>query len=181
MLPLRPQFEPDDKDDQANHVLPFPGARGPEQLWVNVRALVDDVLEMVSPQLRSQRVHIELDIPHSHRVWTNERSLRECVWHLARNALEAMSKGGELTITSYSGPQRFELEIADSGRGISDEFRRRIANPQHFDADNFLGQNLAATLRVAAGQGGEVTARNCPEGGAAFTIRLPNRAMKAAA
>ncbi len=181
MPPLRPQYPSGEPDDQANHLLPFPNHGGPQAQWVNVRALVDDVLEMLSPQLRSQRVHVEMDVPYSQRVWTDERSLRDCVWHLARNAIEAMPKGGELSITSYSSSQRFELEIADSGRGISDEFRRRIANPEHNDADNHFGHALNTTLRLAAAQGGEIMARNCPEGGAAFTIRLPNRAMKAAA
>jgi signal transduction histidine kinase len=181
MPPLRPYREPDEPADQSSHLLPFSSHRAAEQRWVNVRAVVEDVLEMLSQQMRTQRVHAEVDVPDNQRVWTDESALRSCVWHLALNALEAMPKGGELDITSYSTAQRFELEIADSGRGISDEFRRRIANPQIFESDNSIGHGLNSTLRLAAAHGGEVTARNCPEGGAAFTIRLPNRALRAAA
>ena len=159
----------------------FPAHRAGQQQWVNVRALVDDVLEILTQQLRSQRIHVELDVPHDQRVWTDDGALRNCVWHLAQNALEAMPKGGELAITSYTTSQRFELEIADSGRGISDEFRRHISNPEHFSGDSGIGHGLTTSLRLAAAHGGEVTARNCPEGGAAFTIRLPNRALRAAA
>jgi signal transduction histidine kinase len=46
---------------------------------------------------------------------------------------------------------------------------------------NGTGLGLAIVGRIAEMHGGEVRARNCPEGGAAFTIRIPRRALEAAA
>jgi signal transduction histidine kinase len=181
MPTLRPDREPEEPDHLASHLLPFPTERAAPRRWVDVRALVEEVLDMLTQQMRSQRIHVEVDVPPLQRIWADDSALRRCVWHLALNAVDSMPKGGELSITSYISPQRFELEIADSGRGISDEFRRRICSPRPATEDDGLGHGLTTALRLAAVQGGEVIACNCPEGGAAFTIRLPNRALRAAA
>jgi two-component system sensor histidine kinase HydH len=97
------------------------------------------------------------------------------------NAIDAMPHGGSLVITSYDGPDGFELEVADTGPGLSDEVRKRLFEPFYSTKSTGTGLGLAVVYHVAQAHGGDVTATNCPEGGAAFTIRLARRAMGAAA
>ncbi len=94
-----------------------------------------------------------------------------------------MPNGGELVITSYSGPHGFELEIADSGTGLTDQVRRRMLEPFFSTKQNAAGLGLAIVSRIAETHGGDLTACNCPEGSAAFTLRIPasQHMMKAAA
>ena len=101
--------------------------------------------------------------------------------NLALNAIDAMHDGGRLTASSADGPNGFELEIADSGPGLSDEVRRRVFEPFFTTKNNGTGLGLAIVYRVAEAHGGEVRVQNCPEGGAAFTLRLPRRAWEQAA
>ena len=86
-----------------------------------------------------------------------------------------------MTATAYRSGYAIELELADNGPGLSDEARRRAFEPFFSTKSTGTGLGLAIVYRMAEAHGGEVLAANCPEGGAAFTIRLPHRVREAAA
>jgi signal transduction histidine kinase len=92
-----------------------------------------------------------------------------------------MPQGGELTITSWQDRFAYELEVADSGPGFDSEQREKLFEPFFTTKDNGTGLGLAIVGRIAEVHGGEVRAVNCPQGGAAFTLRIPRRAWEAAA
>jgi signal transduction histidine kinase len=163
-------------DATVNDLLHFTAHRDPQSQIFPVRPLVDDILESLAPQLEAQRIHVHCDVPPAHEIWADRDMLRRCVLNLALNALDAMPGGGELVITSVKGPSGFELEIADSGPGLSDEVRRRMFEPFFSTKSSGTGLGLAIVGRIAEVHGGKILARNCPEGGAAFTLRLPAHA-----
>jgi signal transduction histidine kinase len=75
-----------------------------------------------------------------------------------------------------------ELEIADSGPGLPEDQLARVFDPFFTTKPSGTGLGLSIVHRIVEAHGGRVTAMNCPEGGAAFTIELPpRRAMGAAA
>jgi signal transduction histidine kinase len=122
-----------------------------------------------------------LDIPAGLRVWADRDMLRRAILNLSLNALDAMPDGGDLVFTGFAGAQGFELEVADSGEGLSTEVQRRAFEPFFSTKSGGTGLGLAIVCRIAESHGGSVTAANCAEGGAAFTIRIPHRALEAAA
>ena len=97
------------------------------------------------------------------------------------NAMDAMPDGGTLTIIACSTPQGIELEIADSGPGLSEKVLPRIFEPFFTTKQNGTGLGLAMVARIAEVHQGEATAANCAQGGAAFTLRIPHPLRKAAA
>jgi signal transduction histidine kinase len=109
--------------------------------------------------------------------------LRRAVLNLVLNAVDAMPEGGELVVTSFHGRNGgFEIEIADSGPGLSDEQLEKAFDPFFTTKSTGTGLGLSIVQRIAEAHGGRVTATNCPQGGAAFTIQLPpRRAMGMAA
>ena len=107
--------------------------------------------------------------------------LRRAILNLAFNAVEAMPQGGDLVVTSFDGPQGFELEVADSGPGLTSEQIARMFDPFFTTKATGTGLGLAIVQRIVESHGGRLSAVNCPEGGAALTIELPRQAMRAAA
>jgi signal transduction histidine kinase len=148
---------------------------------VEVRPLVNEVLEALSSKLESQTIRAEIDVPPAHIAWADSEMLRRCVLGLTLHALEAMPAGGELYVTSHIGPTGFELEIADSGRADSECIRAAAPESAASNSSKVNGGEVALAHRLAAAHGGEITARNCPDGGTARTIRIPHRALEAAA
>ena len=73
-----------------------------------------------------------------------------------------------------------DLEVADSGPGISAAVRSRVFEPFFTTKSGGTGLGLAIVYRIAEVHGGDVSVTNCPEGGAAFTLRLPPSVMETA-
>jgi signal transduction histidine kinase len=124
---------------------------------------------------------VDIDIPPNTLLTADREMFRRAILNLVLNAIDAMRGGGELVITSYDGPRGFELEVADSGTGLTEEQKRKAFEPFYSTKENGTGLGLAIVYHVAEAHGGTVTAMNCPEGGAAFTIKIPRRTMRAAA
>ena len=168
-------------DATVNDLLGFTSHREPQWRSFLVRELVDEVCDSIGPQLEAQGVEPSIDVPPNTVVMADREMLRRAILNLTLNAVDAMPRGGELVVTSYDGPRGFELEIADSGPGLADDALPKVFEPFFTTKSNGTGLGLAIVSRIVGAHGGRVTAANCPDGGAAFTIELPRRAMGAAA
>ena len=168
-------------DATVNDLLNFTANRFPNWRPLLLEDLVDEVCESLGPQFDAQRVITEIDIPPNMLVTADREMLRRAVLNLVLNALDAMPSGGDLVITAIRTASGFELEIADSGDGISDEAKSRLCEPFFTTKSGGTGLGLSVVQQIATAHGGTVSATNCPEGGAAMTIFIPQRAMEAAA
>lgn len=168
-------------DTTVNDLLNFTSDRAPDWRTFSVRELIDDVCQSIGPQLDAQSISVLADVSPATHISADREMMRRATLNLMLNSLDAMSDGGELVITAYDGPQGFELEIADSGPGLSSEQLERLFDPFYSTKATGTGLGLAIVQRIAESHGGRVTATNCPEGGAAFTIEIPRRAMGVAA
>ncbi|HEY1600100.1 MAG TPA: HAMP domain-containing sensor histidine kinase [Pirellulales bacterium] len=170
-----------DADSLVENLMQFVVERHPHLQPINLRALVCEVHAELLPTLCVQGVATTIDVPEHVSVEADSAMLRRALTNLTRNALDAMPGGGELVVTSYVGHHCVELEIADSGVGLADEAKERAFEPLYTTKSNRAGLGLAIVQSIAEAHGGDVFAANCPDGGAAFTIRLPRRALAAAA
>ena len=168
-------------DITVSDLLNFSSHREPHWNHFSVRELVDEVCEALGPQLDAQAIQVTADVAPDTQITADREMIRRAVLNLVLNAIDVMQEGGELVFTSFDGPQGFELEVGDSGPGLDQEQLNRVFDPFFTTKSDGTGLGLAIVHRIAEVHGGRVTARNCPEGGAAFTIEIPRRAMRAAA
>lgn len=153
-----------------------------EPVWrrILIREVVAEVCDDLAIPLVERGIQVDIDASDQSLVG-DAGMLRRAVANLVRNAIDAMPNGGELVITAYQGPYALELEVADSGPGVDDVMLHRIFDPFYSTRPLRAGLGLTVVRSVAEAHGGDVSVANCPEGGAAFTLRLPRRAMEAAA
>jgi signal transduction histidine kinase len=168
-------------DATVNDLLSFTAHRQPHWQTFLIGDLVTEVCDSLEPQLDAQMIHVDVDVPPNTLLTADREMFRRAILNLVLNAIDVMRGGGEIVITSYDGPRGFELEVADSGPGLNDEQKRKAFEPFYSTKENGTGLGLAIVYHVAEAHGGTVTAMNCPEGGAAFTIKIPRRTMRAAA
>lgn len=168
-------------DAMVHDMLNFTADREAKLLPLNVPALVDDVLSSLRPQFDAQGIRLIVDSPSSLVVAADPEAVRRALLNLVLNAVDAMPHGGELVVTTVACRDRVEIEIADSGPGLTDEAKRRAFEPFFTTKASGIGLGLAIVQRLMEAHGGGIGVCNCPEGGAAFTIRLPRRKFAEAA
>jgi signal transduction histidine kinase len=165
----------------VNDLLHFTSERDPKQRWFELEPLLDEVCRSVAPQLAAQGIVTEIDVPADLGVVADRDMLRRALLNLVLNALDAMPDGGELSMIGLRDRYGVVIEVADSGPGLADDVRQRVFEPFFTTKSDGTGLGLAIVYRIAEVHGGDVTASNCAQGGAAFTIRIPQRPMEAAA
>jgi signal transduction histidine kinase len=147
-----------------------------------LRNLVEEVCRPLMSRFSLQAIELLVDIPSNQMVTADRELLRRAVRNMVLNAVDAMPNGGSLFATSAVAAGAIDLEIADTGAALSDEERQQAFELTPSAQRCGTGWGLAVVHRIAELLGGSVTAANCPEGGAAFTLRIPRSiALKAAA
>jgi two-component system, NtrC family, sensor histidine kinase AtoS len=147
---------------------------------ISLRELVDECAHELSSLLDDQRIdlHIEGDFAN---IRADERMLRQALLNLIRNAAESIAEESALRRVDVrgsrqrdaSGTNRAVIQIQDSGSGIQPNDLQRIFIPFFTTKSTGHGIGLALAHRVITDHNGTLTADNAPEGGAIFTIRLP--------
>ena len=168
-------------DTTVNDLLHFTAQRDPQWEQFALRPLIQEICSSLRPQLDAQGIETVIDVADGLFLTADRDMLRRALLNLALNALDAMRDGGALVFTGFAGADEIEIEVADSGEGLRDEARKRAFEPFFTTKKTGTGLGLAIVDRVAEALGGRVTAMNCPEGGAAFTILIPYAQAKRAA
>lgn len=161
-------------DVTVNDLLNFTSHREPRWQTFSARELVYEVCDALAPQLQAQAINVDIEVASTVWVYADREMLRRAVLNLSLNAIDAMTKGGELVITAFDGPRGFVLEVADSGQGLSQQQLKKVFEPFFTTKSHGTGLGLAIVHRIVEAHGGRITACNCPEGGAAFTIEIPH-------
>lgn len=158
----------------VSDLLNFSAERDPQRRPVDVELLLNEVFETFAPQLDAQNIVTHIDVDPEALIVADPDMLRRAIVNLVLNALDVMPGGGELVMTACQTRRGLEIEVADSGPGITSGALPRLFEPFFTTKGAGTGLGLAIVERIAAAHGGIVYAANCPEGGAAFTLCLPN-------
>ena len=121
-----------------------------------------------------ESIRVRVDVPAGARVLGDPEQLRDALHQLVKNALEAMPKGGELTLEARSEGENIFLTVADTGRGMSEEVRRRCLAPFYTTKTNDdAGLGLFLVRNVITLHGGTVQVESRLNKGTRITLQLP--------
>jgi PAS domain S-box-containing protein len=144
---------------------------------IALQPVVERIVSEVSETMPAIRVRCEGAFKS---VPGDEGLLRQALLNLARNGAEAATGAtnggrvlirGEVVLGSETGFQR--ITIFDNGPGIPSSARGKLFRPFYTTKANGTGLGLAVVQKIIIQHGGQVDARNRPEGGAAFIVTLP--------
>ena len=101
------------------------------------------------------------------------QQIHQVLINLLQNALEAMPRGGEITVRSrVRGPQA-EISVTDTGEGMTPEVVANIFQPYFTTKEKGTGLGLAICQNILQEHGGRMVADSTPGKGSTFTIQLP--------
>lgn len=144
---------------------------------VSPSGVVDMTLQLLAHRLHSYEVtvHLRRDRPLP-PIAADPEQLKEVLVNLVINACEAMSRGGEITITESETrhPARnVVIRVTDNGPGMSERVRDQIFNPFYTTKEEGTGLGLSIVLRIIEEHGGRIEVQSEEGAGATFTITLP--------
>jgi signal transduction histidine kinase len=147
----------------------------PQQLNLqptSLTTLVTEVLRAQVPYYVERNIHLELSVPSElPPAMVDQEKLAQVLLNLCKNAVEAMPRGGTLTIKGcYTGAQ-VSLAVSDTGDGVAEEIN--IFEPFTTTKETGTGLGLAIVRQIIAAHKGTITYVSTPGQGATFTLLLP--------
>jgi signal transduction histidine kinase len=93
--------------------------------------------------------------------------------NLVTNAIEAMPKGGTLTLRAKSTGDAVHLEMHDTGCGIPSEQMALLFSPLHTTKPEGTGLGWYLAREIITAHDGEIAVTSEPEVGTTFLLTLP--------
>jgi signal transduction histidine kinase len=142
----------------------------------NLNDMVNDVLELLRPQLTANNVEVHLSMDHQvANGMFDESSMRGALMNLILNAIEAMPNGGSLSVTIGRSDHELRLEIKDSGRGVSEEEAKKIFEPFYTTKTQGLGLGMPYAKKIIEQHGGMITFNSTLGEGTTVGISMPTQ------
>jgi two-component system NtrC family sensor kinase len=150
----------------------------------HLQAILESVLALTNKQLQHSHITVECawsdDLPE---IEANPDHLKQVFLNLVLNAIDAMSTGGTLQITTGldqvqdgAGQEPLlaaRIEFSDTGKGMPPEALSRLFEPFFTTKDGGTGLGLSISYGIIQAHGGQITVESHAEMGTTFTILLP--------
>lgn len=143
---------------------------------VEVKELIDAALRPLRIPMDLHDVTVRTEIPDDVCMEGDPDWLAQAVQNILKNCMESAGDHGAVEITCEDTPLFTGIRIHDSGPGFEEDELHRLFERFYRGKDtktSGFGIGLALSKSIITGQGGTVSARNHPEGGAVFLIRFP--------
>ncbi len=101
--------------------------------------------------------------------------MQQVLVNLIKNAMQAMTRGGTLTVQTGSGPDNVWISVADTGGGIPQEQINRIFEPFYTTKKKGTGLGLMIVQRIVRAHGGRIELESNVGRGSLFRVWLPLR------
>lgn len=143
---------------------------------VEFNSLVERVLSefaLIAAEAKVQLIrNYDADLPE---VSLDAALIRQTLFNLIQNSIQAMPKGGSIYITTTLEQPNAVLEIRDTGIGIPEEFQEQIYDAYFTtkEASGGIGLGLAISHQIIAAHNGKIEMRSKMGMGTAFKISLP--------
>ena len=135
-----------------------------------------------SPEVTGSHIIRETLPPNPIFVSADSTQLKQVFWNLARNSINAMPDGGEISIKLETLPNnRVQFVFEDSGVGMSPEQVERLFEPFSNSTSGGTGLGLSIVYQIIRDHDGVINVRSFEGEGTVITIILPRASKQAAA
>jgi signal transduction histidine kinase len=118
-------------------------------------------------------VTVVTECPALPKVFVDPAQLQRALQKLVKNALQAMSNGGTLTLRARSEGDAVFFCVSDTGRGIPEDVRHRLFEPLVSGNPGNLGLGLITARALIENQGGALALEKTDHDGTCVMLRLP--------
>lgn len=170
-------------DGIISNLLSFARPAAPRISEVDLEALVEEAIELVSDRARESgvKIHFATSVADG-RCSVDRDQIKQVFLNVAINAIQACEHGGkvEIGLKETNDPAFVEIEISDTGRGIPEEIADRLYDPFFTTRPEGTGMGLSISRKIIESHGGRIYHRSRVGEGTSFYLILPRRALVSA-
>jgi signal transduction histidine kinase len=139
---------------------------------------IERVVTLLAPEARKRGVHLDRlgNISGIH-IYADADQLRQVLINIVLNGIQAVSNGGSVAVTARQVVSQevgyCQIEIEDTGPGISEGLREEIFNPFFTTKSKGTGLGLSIAHQIVAEHGGFISLETGEGSGARFLINFP--------
>ncbi len=142
----------------------------------DINKLINEVVSFISVERNNKTIaigqNLKSDLP---LIQIDESSIKQVIINVLENSIEAMPEGGTINIASDidAGNKKVIIEIADTGKGISEEIINKIFDPFYTSKESGVGLGLSISYQIVKAHNGEICFLKNLDKGTKCIIKLP--------
>ncbi len=140
----------------------------------DLNAIVRQSLTLLRPELENRGLpvgeELSADLPTG---WFDSDQIQQVLVNLIRNAMQAMTRGGTLTVSTGAHGDGLWFSVADTGGGIPQETMNQLFKPFHTTKKKGTGLGLMIVQRLVRAHHGRIDVESHVGRGTRFRVWLP--------
>jgi signal transduction histidine kinase len=146
----------------------------PQPQLASVNDVVRETLDLLRPEIENRGITVKEKLARQLPFCRiDPGQIKQALVNLIKNAIQAMTKGGMLTLQTDSGVDGVYVTVGDTGRGIAQEDINRIFEPFYTTKKKGSGLGLMIVQRIVRDHGGRIELESHVGKGTTFRLWLP--------
>ena len=146
----------------------------PQIRLASLNEVVTKTLQLLQPELENRNLHVKVRLARELPLTPiDPTQIQQVLVNLIKNAMQAMTKGGMLSLQTGEGADGIWVSVADTGGGIPQEQLNRIFEPFYTTKKKGSGLGLMIVQRIVRAHGGRIDLESQVGRGTTFRIWLP--------
>jgi two-component system sensor kinase FixL len=146
----------------------------PQKRPGQLEALLQEILDLFRDACAERHIQVRLAVDGPlPPVAFDHQQVRQVLINLLENAMDAMPRGGEITLGGRVQGPSAEIRVSDTGEGMPPEVAAQVFQPYFTTKEKGTGLGLAISQSIIEEHGGGLTVTSTPGQGTTFTISLP--------
>lgn len=163
-------------DSIITHFLEAVRPKPPDLKELNLLMVVKEVMEVQGVEFEDRNLTVEIDfIEKTPIIQADGDQVKQVIFNLLKNSLEAMQKGERLKILCRGDDDNIYLQLADTGEGIAEEDISKVFLPYYSTKDKGHGLGMMIVQRIMREHGGRIGIDSKPGVGTVVTLQFPRK------
>jgi PAS domain S-box-containing protein len=146
----------------------------PQLKPASLNHVVEKTLELLKPELANRNLHVKTRLARQIPLTPIDATqIQQVLVNLIKNAMQAMTTAGTLSIQTGEGSEAVWVSVTDTGGGIPEEQLNRIFEPFFTTKKKGTGLGLMIVQRIVRAHGGHIEVESQVGRGTTFRIWLP--------